>query len=244
MNDTERTDDERLSALIDGELPDHEAARLRERIATEPALARRHEALCAANSLASGAYASVADEPLPDGVVKLLRPEAPAAQVVRPRFGASHVWTAAAALAAGLLLALVWIPRPADDDPLTLLAEGRSVASGTALHDVLEGVASGETRTLGGGRVAEPRLSFVDADGDPCRRVDVRGATATLETVACRRAGGWQLDVVAYAPPAPPDGQFGTASDAGSPVDAAIDGEPMDAETERAWIDRDWRKSG
>lgn len=67
-------DDEALSALLDGELPDDEAERLRARLAREPALAARLEVLENADAKVRGAYEGLTDEPVPQSVVDLLRP--------------------------------------------------------------------------------------------------------------------------------------------------------------------------
>jgi anti-sigma factor RsiW len=118
--------DAQLSALIDGELSAEEAARLRERLAAEPALAARHAEL----SLVTASLRELAAEPIADarlagiraGLESRLR-EAPTPAVARPsRPGAQVVplrrrglrWGAplAAALAAGLALYLASGPRP------------------------------------------------------------------------------------------------------------------------------------
>ena len=66
-NDLEfRTDDELLSAYLDGELsPDREAA-LEKRLESEPLLARRLDQLSQASATLRDAYAPVVSEPLPE----------------------------------------------------------------------------------------------------------------------------------------------------------------------------------
>lgn len=73
MTDDGRSfDDELLSALLDGALPLVEEQRLRERLAAEPSLARRYEALRRADAAVRAAYAPIAEEPLPRQVLELL----------------------------------------------------------------------------------------------------------------------------------------------------------------------------
>jgi anti-sigma factor RsiW len=67
-----KDDDAALSALLDDALPPEEAERLRARLAAEPALLARFEAIQLADTGVREAYAGVADEPLPQRVLDLL----------------------------------------------------------------------------------------------------------------------------------------------------------------------------
>ncbi len=66
-------DDALLSALLDGELPAEQTEELRRRLAREPQLAARLEALRAAAARFTSVYSSVTDEPVPAHIAALLR---------------------------------------------------------------------------------------------------------------------------------------------------------------------------
>ena len=65
-------DDEVLSALLDGALAEDEAKRLCDRLASDPALAARLEALRGVDAAVRQAYGPIADEPVPQRVLALL----------------------------------------------------------------------------------------------------------------------------------------------------------------------------
>jgi hypothetical protein len=87
-------------------------------------------------------------------------------------------------------------------------------------------------------------------DGDPCRRVDLTGADGSIEALACRRAGAWRLELIAFGPAAvpTPDGAYRPASgEARSRIDdaigALIEGSPLGLEAERELISRGWQNA-
>ncbi len=71
------SDDVLLSALLDEELSAEDAARLEQRIAREPQLRARLDALARTDKAVRDRYASVADEPLPQSLRELLDANAP-----------------------------------------------------------------------------------------------------------------------------------------------------------------------
>ncbi|MBT8100615.1 MAG: hypothetical protein KJO82_12740, partial [Gammaproteobacteria bacterium] len=72
MDNIDTTDDEQLSAYIDGELTDAEVATLVTRLANEPALVKRLEAMRSGDQAVRAVYESLERVPLPDGVTQLL----------------------------------------------------------------------------------------------------------------------------------------------------------------------------
>lgn len=244
-------EDEALSALIDGTLPRDEAAALRERMTREPALAARFSAMDSANRAVRDAYRDVVDEPLPERVLELLRaPRARDVNVValdaRKRRRALPVWLPHAA-AAGISLAIglglgFGVGQRAGDLPTDLLTATGAVAPSSPLHELLESVPSGELRALGAAATAEARLTFRARDGDWCRELTVSAADASHAALACRRVGGWHVELIApaaaggelYRPAGSGDAPFEEA------VDALIDGEPLEADAERALVARGW----
>jgi hypothetical protein len=248
------SDDEALSALLDGALPAADAERLRQRLAQEPALQARLDALEKANAAVRDAYAGVVDEPLPSRVLELLGSgtgsrgsviEFPARKP--PRFLTLPLAAAAGiALAIGLSLGVLLESRTLRPDSAALLAGTGEVEPGTELYEVLQSVPSGETRVLAAQVSATPRLTFGTADGRYCRQVDLASERGRTETLACRRDGGWRLEVASFTAGAGagPDEVYRPASGPSTPIDSAIDalidGAPLDAAAERALIGQDW----
>ncbi|MBN1238750.1 MAG: hypothetical protein JXB36_09615 [Gammaproteobacteria bacterium] len=271
---TQTRDDDLLSALIDGMLPLPEEQRLRDRLAAEPALTRRLEALRRADTAVRNAYTGVAREPLPQHVVDLLdaagrradsaaEPEEAPTVVdlarARPLPAGTGRWLSPqTALAAGIALAIGFLagyvalsPIRAPEPGLGLVAGGASVEPGSALHQILDDAVSAEARQLDAATTAVPRLSFVDTRGDFCRQVELTRDTATAHTLACRRGTDWRIELVAFGPPAAAgaDGVYRLAS-GDTPaalegaLDSLMDGAPLDAEAERRAIARGWVAPG
>ena len=259
MNDhSPTTDDEALSALLDGALPAAEAERLRLRLAREPALTERLRALEQANEAVRRTYTGVVDEPLPARVLELLaEPTQSRSNVVDlPKKRAPHTWltlplaaAASVALVVGGSLGVLLSPQRPSGDALGLVAANGSVPPGTALEDLLQRAPSSTTRTLSETVSATPRLSFGAADGGYCRLVDIASTGGTSELLACRSEAGWRIEVVNFAAAAQPgpDGLFRPASGPSPTIDAAIDalidGAPLDAAAESELIERRWENS-
>src|SRR5262245_26251567 len=248
MTEHTKSDDDALSALIDGALPSDEAAALRARLKQEPALAARLAELERANSAVRDAYRNVVDEPLPESVLELLRaPAAPASNVVdlgaRRRGRALPAWLPHAA-AAGIALAIglglgFGFGQRAGDTPAGLLAATGPVAPGSALHALLESAPSGEPRAIDGA-TAEARFTFRAQGGDWCRELAVSSGAARNAAVACRRDGGWRVDLIGVEAGGEAYRPAGGDSPLREAVDARIDGEPLEPDAERALVGRGW----
>jgi hypothetical protein len=255
MSDAQFTDDELLSALLDGVLSPEEAAQLEHRLEREPKLLARFEALERANTKVRDAYAGVVDEPLPQKLVDLLATEKDnvvplAARQPRERrsFVSPTALAASIALAIGVGLGIALAPGRQAPDAIELAAAGGAVAPGTALFELLEGVPSAESRELSAGVTAVPVVTFGTADGGYCREVDVASTAGTTQMLACRRDGAWRLAHTSYVASATTDGVFRPASGASPAIDAAIeeliDGAPLDAAAERELLGRGWAGPG
>jgi hypothetical protein len=246
------SDDVLLSALLDKELSAQDAARLEQRLAQEPKLRMRLDALERADSAVRRRYASVVDEPLPqslrdllgvnqpppDNVVPLTRPTR------APWFALPAALAASVALAIGVSLGIVLAPGRQVGDAAGFVADSGLVAAGTALFDVFERVPSAESRALPGDVTATPLLTFGTRNGDSCRELElasVRGATRML---GCRRNGEWRLILASFTASASTDGVYRPASGPSPALDAAIDeiidGVPLDAAAERELMSRGW----
>lgn len=254
MSEPRHTDDELLSALLDGALSPEDAAELEHRLEREPALRARFEALERANTAVRDAYAGVVGEPLPKPLLELLGtddatpanvvPLAARRQAERRSFAPPTALAASIALAIGIALGIAVAPERRAPGAIELAAEGGAVAPDSALFDVLERVPSAESRELSAGVVATPVLTFGTAAGGHCREVDVASGQATTQLLACRRDGAWRLAHVSFVASATTDGVFRPASGPSPALDAAIeeliDGAPIDGAAERALIDRGW----
>jgi hypothetical protein len=249
MTEPTNRDDDALSALLDGALPTDETARLRARLEREPALRARLAAMERANRAVQDAFRDVVDEPLPERVLDLLRaPQTPAANVVdldeRRARRALPAWLPQA-VAAGIALAIglglgFGLGQRSEQTAAGLLASTGPVAPSSALHELLESVPSGEARALDGA-TAEARFTFRTQGGDWCRELAVSSGAARNAAVACRRDGGWRIELVGVEAaggdvyrPASGDTPLREA------VDALIDGEPLEPDAERALVERGW----
>jgi hypothetical protein len=256
MNDPKYTDDELLSALLDGVLSPDEAAQLEHRLEREPKLLARFEALERANTVVRDAYAGVVDEPLPQKLLDLLGAEKDnvvplaARRSPEPRrsFVSPTALAASIALAIGVALGVALAPGRQAFDAIDLAAEGGAVAPGSALFEMLEGVPSAESRELSAGVTATPVVTFGTADGGYCREVDVASTAGTTQMLACRRDGAWRLAHTSYVASAATDGVFRPATGPSPAIDVAIDelidGAPLDAAAERELIGSGWAGAG
>ena len=245
-------DDEVLPALLDGALAEDEAKRLCDRLASDPALAARLEALRGVDAAVRQAYGPIADEPVPQRVLALLPipagaeyPGDPSRRIplARPtdrrHRGPGHGSRLPDRLAAAA---------PRRKLPSAgARGGGRRRRRDSAFHDVLQHVPSGESGTLPGGWSATPRLSFLSAGGDPCRRMDWSEARGGVATVACRREDGWRVELIGFAESEASGSDLHyrpAGGEAPSPIDDAIDGliegSPLDREAEQQWIARGW----
>jgi hypothetical protein len=260
MTDPLHSDDEALSALLDGALTGSESERLLQRIAREPALAARFAELERADQAVRGAYRGIVDEPLPRDVVNLLAEDraesaggkiaadvVPFAARARPPRGPllPLAFAAGIALAVGIALGVLVAARTPTAG--ALIAGVGPVDRASALHDVLETQSSGTRSELGADLTAEPRLTFATVAGEYCRQIDLGGAHGVSTAIACRHGDAWQVEILSYSGGAPNgDGVYRPAGAAPSAVDAAIDslisGEPLGAAAERAAIDRAWAR--
>jgi negative regulator of sigma E activity len=257
------TDDEALSALLDGALPAAEADELRARLLRDPVLARRLAALQNVDGVLSRAYGGIVNEPLPDGVVALLdaSERAEHAQDSDGRLDAGQfpVWTrsnwldgrtaiaASVALVGGFLLAFALQSLTRSSTELEALAEGGTIEQGSLLYEALQTLPSSQSRELTTEVSATPRLTFVNVDGEYCRRLDLTSDSGRTQTLACRRNGDWQLELATFAAQssASPGGVYRPATDDVSPqienaIDTFIEGEPLGLEAESALIRRGW----
>jgi hypothetical protein len=248
------SDDILLSALLDKELSAEDAARLEQRLAREPNLRARLDALGRADSAVRHRYAGVVDEPLPQPLRELLGVhERPADNVVSlarqtraPSFALPVALAASVALAIGVSFGIVLAPGRQAGDAAGFVADSGLVPAGTALFDVFENVPSAESRALPGDVTATPVLTFGTGNGDHCRELELASVRGATQMLGCRRNGEWRLILASYTASASTDGVYRPASGPSPALDAAIDelieGAPLDAAAERELMSRGWRR--
>ncbi|GGK01152.1 anti-sigma factor family protein [Luteimonas terricola] len=250
-----KIDDQALMAYADGELDPAEAARVEAMVASDPGLAEelaRHRAL---QRRLSAAFDDMLDEPVPGHLLAAARggdratggatgisaasPRREAHTQRRrswPRWGAM-----AASLLLGVLLAQGFHAHNARTDPLVVDAGGRLHAQGR-LAEALEARLASEPEATAEVSIG---ISFRDAGGRYCRSFVLRGKHAQAG-LACRGEAGWQVPVTSEVAAAP-GGELRLASTplpaaVVAELDARIEGEPLDADAERAARAAGWRR--
>lgn len=244
--------DETLQAYVDGELGAAARAEVDAAIAADPQLAQRVSEARGLRELLRAAYDPVLDEPVParllaatqgatsatviDLSVERASRQAAPAPVLRAR------WQQWGALAASLVVGIV-IGRSAWLAPGDEIATrgGQLVARGELAHSLSNQLASAQAADA----PVQIGLSFVSRGGAYCRTFALRrGGSAGL---ACRQGDDWQLRVLAQdASPAGDANRLRTAASPAPPavlraVDDQIQGSALDAEAERAAMQRGWR---
>ena len=236
--------DETLMAYADGELEADQRAEIAAAIASDPELARaveRHRALAAR---VRADYGDIASEPVPDRLSALLgqvrpatvthlaaRREASAAPTRRWR---TVQWALAASVVVALFVGVLMLHEPTA--PYASV-DGRLVARGK-----LDRALTTELAALPGGSDVNIGISFRDREGRFCRTFHLQ-QDAPVAGLACFGDAQWELAVLADAPAQ----EAGMRTAAAMPlevlqaVDAAIDGEPLDAQAELAARAAGWR---
>ncbi len=236
--------DETLSAFLDGELSGEERAEVEAAIAADPALQARLSALDAATRRFAEAIREADKEPMPAGVEDLLRPKTDNVVAFKPRKKEQPKWAAQAAIAASLL-ALVVAAALFGDGPgggeRVLIAAG-PVDKASPLHRALDRTASADSAQVGRSSI-RPVATFRIAGGAICREFVATQGEGAVRAVACREDRQWTVKIAAteaanaggYQPPS------GPAAAISAFVDAAIEGDALGPDEERALIDAKWR---
>lgn len=251
MNEDSMTNDDiALSAYLDGELPQDQADRLSERLAREPLLAGRLEAMRASDDATRKLYAKLDDLPMPQSVLDMLAaPAAAPSNVVSfPMRVARQFWQAPVAIAASVALLAGFLVHDLLLEPssrVDAIVAGE-VANGTELHELLESGLSGSSQNLQASVRGELLLTFQDTAGDFCRQFRLDSASRAMQAVACRRSDGWYLEAADFDAVSA-NGQYQQAS-GGSAVNAVVDGliggnEPLGAVEESRLVREGWKNT-
>jgi hypothetical protein len=237
--------DDTLMAYADGELDAPTRAAIEAAMADDADLARaveRHRALAAR---VRSAYEGVAREPVPDRLAALVAGREPASVqaldarrrkpvVSRQRWRAPQWAALAASLLVALFIGLLLVRVPGASYERI---DGTLVARG-ALDEAL----TSRLAALPGEGPVDIGISFRDRGGRYCRTFHLQQDEPEAG-LACFSGGRWELTALAAAAPRE-DGMRTAASlplEVLRAVDAAIEGEPLDAAAEAAARDAGWR---
>jgi len=260
---------ETLYAYVDNELDAANSAKVEAAMADDPELKSLIEEQRALRALLGSAYAPVLEEPVPERVMaaakapiasageskaarsKVIRLAAArerkqaAAQDAAAGRPAANDWTwkhwggMAACLAIGVLAGhSAWLANATSD---VANVDGQLVARGQLAQALSTQLASAQSKEA----PVKIGLSYVSKENELCRSFTVK--SAGTDGLACRRGSEWALRVIEQDQPKPADA--GNLRMAASPVPAAvlkvvddqIQGSPLDADAERAAMNKGWR---
>ncbi len=230
-----------IAAFVDGELDDLTARRIEREAATDAALAdeiARHRAL---TDRLQRHYDPVADETIPDELLKLLarsEAESPAPAVdtslaarreaKRARFAPMHWGAIAASLVLGLALGTQPWRTPAD-----VVTEGGALVASGALAAALDTQLASNQAADAPVRIG---LSFRDRAGRTCRSFE----GAALAGIGCRGAEGWTLERT-MRESRQGDYRQASSGELAAAAAAMMAGEPFDEAAERKARAEGWR---
>ncbi|MEM9494535.1 MAG: hypothetical protein AAGA09_00920 [Pseudomonadota bacterium] len=256
-------DDDVLSTYLDGELAEADMLAVEKAVAADPAVRARLDRLRRVDA-ALGAALRLDTISTPDRVKDMLRAPASAGRAnedansvpvrggdvvrfptfFRMRTALPMAAAASLALVAGYVAGLMQPSSP----PAPGFAIAGVVNDAHPLFSALETTPSGETVAVKGavGEIVRLLLTYRTNEGALCREFDIGDAERSLRSVACRGADAWEIKIAAAAGGITSAQAYETAS-AGDVsfiadyVDATMDGDPFDAEDEKAAIRAEWR---
>ncbi|MGH8130226.1 MAG: anti-sigma factor family protein [Steroidobacteraceae bacterium] len=243
-----RFSDEMLMAYADGELDLVARAEIEAAMADDPAIAHAVERHRAFAARLRSAYSGVLEEPVPERLADLVKGPVAAPVVdlasMRAERAQAHAlmgrwqlprWSAlAASVAVGLFVGMLLMRGPS--------APYEESAVGLVAREELDVALTSQLASAASDSHVRVGISFRDRGGAYCRTFHLQ-REAPLAGLACRSGDEWKLQVLAAAPAR--EGELRPA--AAMPmavlhaVDAAIEGDPLDAAAEAAARDAGWR---
>ena len=234
-------DDEKFFAWLDGELNREQADQVAAEVAGDPRLARLAEQHLAFETRLRGAFDTVAAAPVPERLAQSIKPSSDKiVQFIAPRRASNDDgrwgWLQGAAIAATLVLGIglgTTLNSGRASSPVEVRG-GQMFAAAQlddALNQQLASAHSGDVR-LG--------ITFRDQRGAICRTFTDQRSSG----LACRIGDDWQLRGL-FAAPEGQTGDYrmaaGTDPSLAALIDSTMEGEPFDADQEKAAKARDWR---
>lgn len=243
--------DDTLMAFVDGELDQATRAQVQRAIDADATLAERVRRQTQLRRRLQGAFAPMLAEPMPE---RLLRAAQQAAAPVPPkvtslaeareakasRLAWASDWKAWGGMAASVLVGVLIGQQMSGHRAESAFAmqSGQLVAGGVVGQALSTQLASAPAAATG----VQVQLSFVDKSGAYCRTF----TTAGLAGLACHSGQAWAVQSLAQVEPGAGAGMRQAAT-ALPPtilgeVDSRIQGSALDAEGERAALQRGWRR--
>lgn len=255
--------DEELSAHLDAALDAETEAALEAALSEDAALAARFEALAGVDATVKIAFDAPLAEAIPARFSALLTPPAAphtaqvvelaarrAAKPARAPAPSSQGWKMAMAASLALVIGagggFLAGDRPGDQTQARI--EAAAIDPGNPLFDLLESTPSGQTVAASAAGMFTPVLSFQAKDGRFCREFETGAKEAMAVGVACRKNGGWKLEILLAAADRAPNGA-GYAQASGynaQALEAAMQGlgaaDPLSAVAEAKLIAKGWAR--
>ena len=242
-----RYSEDTLMAFADGELDDAMRAEIEAAMAADPELARAVERHFALAARVRARYEGIAREPVPERLAALVAaPESDSVadlplrrreRAVAPRRGRTGHWAAlAASIVVAMLVGTLLLREP--PEPYETV-DGRLVARGE-----LDRALTAELAALPGDSNVNIGISFRDREGRFCRTFHLQ-QKSPVAGLACFVGEQWELAALADAAPRE-DGLRAAGTmplEVLRAVDAAIEGDPLDAAAEAAARDAGWRRA-
>lgn len=232
--------DEKFFAWLDGELNSEEMRAVEAEVARDPELKQRAEAHRAMEGRLRGAFAGIAERPVPAGIAALAADQKVASiagardrQLAR---SGMPVWQQAAAMAATLALGIFVGGNLGGEASAPVAYGGGQLVAAAALDDALT-VQLASAPADHGPRIG---MSFRNQEGEICRTFTDSDASG----LACRSGDDWRIEGLFQVP----EGQSSDYRMAAGPdprlmelADAIMVGEPLDGPSEAKAKERGWR---
>lgn len=239
--------DEKLSAFLDGELPQHEMDTLREHIANDDNLAERLQTLAMLDTQVQATIKQIDEIPVPTTIQELaakLDQRTTSGNVISlPLWKRAHQYLQHYAVAAATLAAVIGF----------ILGSGvtenpQAIADWRAISQALETTAGGVAEQVNDNITVTNNLTFFNQSGEYCRQFSLNSSDLGFsQNIACRQHGSWKLKASIPVNNEIPQEDYQTASGPG-PIDRILDGmmsgEVLSGEDEQAAINAHWPNLG
>ncbi|ACV25450.1 anti-sigma factor family protein [Kangiella koreensis] len=243
QNVNELLTDEKLSAFLDSELPEHEMKLIRDQLADDEDLVIRLAELASVDAIVSATYHDIDEVPLPESIQKLVADNEHLSQAndtvvdlslwrrAKSAWQAQAPLATAAALVLGLAIGL-----------LTQVQDTHSTIYWPQITTALDDHVSGQSITLAEGYQLTARVSFMNSDQQLCRQFVLQTPENSQHSIACHDGNSWQLEATLFDEPIKA-GSYQTASSQ-KPINSLVEsmaaGTFLNAEQEQEAIDSGW----
>lgn len=245
---------ETLSAYLDGELSSADMQAVEAALETDPELAIQFADIAEANEAMTSAYRPLADEPIPDHILAMVKAGTDDSNVVSLAEVKSQSsfsrWLMPIAASLAMVLGFAVGTNVNDDtissDALYAQLTG-SITQDSPLFDILEGTPSAQSVGFQGAAdvLIEPLMTFQAANGVYCREVRIESPNSAQKGVVCRDDEIWNIVLLTQVRKAVDTPDFRTASgNSDNYIDEMIDdliiGIPLDLDAEASAMKQGW----